>query len=84
VSERDRDRIDRIRGALREAGLDALICALPSNVLLLSGYWPVVGTSVAIATRDGAVGLILPKDEAELGTAGWARRDREATGSDAR
>ncbi len=69
---RDQERIDRVREALREAQLDALICALPSNVLLLSGYWPVVGTSVVIATREGGVGLVVPSDEAELAKAGWA------------
>jgi Xaa-Pro aminopeptidase len=41
-------------------------------VLLLSGYWPVLGTSIAVATRDGAVGLVVPSDERELADAGWA------------
>jgi Xaa-Pro aminopeptidase len=71
ASERDTDRIERIESALRDAGLDALVCALPSNVLLLTGYWPVVGASVAIATRDGLVGLVVPRDEADLAAAGW-------------
>jgi Xaa-Pro aminopeptidase len=68
----DLERIERIELGLREAGLDALVCALPSNVLLLSGYWPVVGTSVAVATRDGTVGLVVPADEQDLAKAGWA------------
>src|SRR5438477_342865 len=63
---RDAERLERIQLALREARLDALVCALPSNVLLVSGYWPVVGTSVAVATRDGAVGLAVPDDEDDL------------------
>jgi len=49
-AEPDRERIDRVRQALQHGGLDAVVCALPKNVLLLSGYWPAVGTSVAIAT----------------------------------
>ena len=69
---RDHERIGRIQRALREAGLDALVCALPSNVLLLSDYWPVVGTSVAVVTREGAVGVALPEDEQELAAGGWA------------
>ncbi|HZS92056.1 MAG TPA: M24 family metallopeptidase [Chloroflexota bacterium] len=44
---RGTERVERIATGLREADLDALICALPSNVLLLSGYWPVVGNALA-------------------------------------
>jgi Xaa-Pro aminopeptidase len=69
---RDAERIERIRRALVGAGLDALVCALPSNVLLVTGYWPVVGTSVAIATREGAIGLAVPAEETDLAAGGWA------------
>src|ERR1041384_7338970 len=69
---RDVERSQRITSALAEAGMDAVVCALPANVLLLSGYWPVVGTSVAIATRKGATYLLVPEDEAELAARGWA------------
>lgn len=71
-ASRDEDRVRLIQRALAAAELDVLVCALPSNVLLLAGYWPVVGTSVAVATRDGAVGLAVPEDERELAAAGWA------------
>jgi hypothetical protein len=30
----------RNRDAMRAHDLDALICRLPENVLLLNGYWP--------------------------------------------
>lgn len=63
----DSERIERNARAIREAGLDALICGLPSNVLLLSaGYWPIVGTSLAIANGEGKVALVVPEDESEL------------------
>lgn len=52
--------------------MDVIVCTLPANVLLLSGYWPVVGTSVAIATREGALYLLVPEDEAELAARGRA------------
>lgn len=71
-AELDRERIDRVRQALQHGGVDAVVCALPKNVLLLSGYWPVVGTSVAIATRDGRIALAVPADEAGLAEEGWA------------
>ncbi len=61
--------MSRIQGALREGALDAVLCAHPSNVLLLSGYWPVMGASVALATREGEVHLVLPEDEAEIASA---------------
>src|SRR5690348_2381856 len=69
---RDDERVERIAQALQSAGMDALVCALPSNVLLLSGYWPVVGTSVAVATREGGIGLAIPADEYDLAAVGWA------------
>jgi Xaa-Pro aminopeptidase len=69
---RDNQRIERNAQALKDAGLDALVCALPMNVLLLSGYWPVVGTSIAIFTGDSGVTLLIPEDEKELASGGWA------------
>lgn len=56
----------RLAEALVGAGLDALICASPTQVLLLSGYWPVMGASVAVFARDGEVRVIVPEDEMEL------------------
>jgi Xaa-Pro aminopeptidase len=44
----------------------AVVCALPSNVLLLTGYWPVVGTSIAICVGNGPTVLLVPEDEEEL------------------
>lgn len=64
-------RIELIRDALRRAHLDALVCSFPSDVLMLSGYWPVIGTAVAVATREGRVIVIAPKDEEELAQRGW-------------
>jgi hypothetical protein len=49
-----------------------LVCGLRANVALLSGYWPVIGSALSLATRDGSVGLIVPADEGELASHGWA------------
>ena len=65
------ERAARVAAQLERSSLDGLICVLPSNVLMLSGYWPVVGLSVALATRAG-IRLLVPKDESELAKAGWA------------
>jgi len=72
----DAARIERVAGALAEVGMDALVCALPANVLLLSGYWPVVGTSVAVATREGTIRVLAPEDEKELAARGYADEAR--------
>ena len=64
--EPDIERMDRVAAALREQGLDALLCAVPSHVLLLTGYWPVMANTVAVFTANKAIHLILPKDEEEL------------------
>ncbi len=69
---RDPERRERIRHALRGANLDALACSLPMNVLLLTGYWPVVGTAVALATHEGRLAVLAPQDEQELARAGNA------------
>ncbi len=68
-----KERSERLKDGISEMGLDGLVCALPKNVLMLSGYWPVVGTSVAIALSDGTVRLIVPEDEKELARTGWAK-----------
>jgi Xaa-Pro dipeptidase len=69
---RNPERIDRIRNALRESQWDLIVCALPMNVLLLSGYWPVIGTGLAIASAEGRITLLVPEDEEDLAKRGWA------------
>jgi Xaa-Pro aminopeptidase len=69
---RDTDRINSIRDALGHSNMDVLVCALPANVLLLSGYWPVLGTAIAIITRGGFVYVLAPDDEEDLARSGWA------------
>jgi Xaa-Pro aminopeptidase len=69
---RDEERIDRLTSALAANSLDAFLCAVPSNVLMLSGYWPVIGNAVCVVTREGRVALIVPEDEEEIAASGWA------------
>jgi Xaa-Pro aminopeptidase len=73
---RNPERIDRIRNALRESPWDLIVCALPMNVLLLSGYWPVIGTGLAIASAEGQITLLVPEDEEDLAKCGWANEIR--------
>jgi len=61
----DKERISRIKKALVEKCLDALICRLPENVLFLSGWWPLTGTSWVIFAGDGSYHLVVPACEAQ-------------------
>lgn len=60
------DRLARIQDLLRRRDLAAVICCRPPNILACTGYWPVIGNSVAVITRERAIGLIVPEDEQDL------------------
>jgi Xaa-Pro aminopeptidase len=62
---KDKERIERLTESLSANGYDALICRLPENVLFLSGWWPLTGTSWVIFTSDGRCHLIIPACEAQ-------------------
>jgi Xaa-Pro aminopeptidase len=62
----DPERHARIVGALADSPLHAVISASPTEVLLLTGYWPVMGASVALFTSYGDVTVLVPEDEVEL------------------
>ena len=62
----DLERHARIVGRLADSPLQAVVCASPTEVLLLTGYWPVMGASVALFTSHGDVTVVVPEDEAEL------------------
>jgi Xaa-Pro aminopeptidase len=77
MAEVDRERWDRVRRALAEAGLDALVCRLAENVVLLTGYYPNIGGSMVVFPREGEPTLILPRFERELADRGWVEDRRE-------
>jgi Xaa-Pro aminopeptidase len=71
MAEDPRER--ELRAALAAAGLDALVCRLPENVLLLTGYWPMNGASFAWLPATGDPVLIVPQGERAWAAAGrWA------------
>jgi Xaa-Pro aminopeptidase len=72
-----RERLDKLGAAMREEGIDALVCTRNLNVLLVSGFWPVTGSAIAVVTPEPRVALIVPEDASELARRGWA--DRIAT-----
>jgi len=66
----DNERINRIKTAMSEVKLDALVSQLPENIVFLSGWWPLTGTSWVIFTADGNCHLIVPACEAQDARAG--------------
>jgi Xaa-Pro dipeptidase len=72
ASSKPSERVERVARLLSTIGLEALVCTVPRNVLMLSGYWPVVGRSLAVVTASGASAVVLPEDERELARLGWA------------
>ena len=52
--------------SLKRSDLVALASLSPSEVLLLTGYWPVMGQSLAVFSREGERYCIVPEDELEL------------------
>ena len=56
----DGERIKVARAAMSAEGLDALLCRLPENVLLLSGYWPLTGRSFLLFPREGKPVCFVP------------------------
>ncbi len=67
----DQERRDRVRRALAEAKLDALVCRLAENVVLLSGYYPQIGASLCLFPADGEPVLLMPRMENELADRGF-------------
>jgi len=65
----DQERRDRVVKAIGKSSLQALACFTPADVLLLTGYWPVMGASLAVATRNGDVACVVPEDELEVAKA---------------
>ncbi len=62
----DTERWARTKAHLAEFEFDAVICSSPTQVLCLTGYWPVMAASIAFFTADGNVRVIVPEDECEL------------------
>ncbi len=62
----DPERHTRTIASLADSPYDVIMCSSASEVLLLTGYWPVMGNSVAIFTSHGEVAVIVPQDEVDL------------------
>jgi Xaa-Pro dipeptidase len=68
---KDLDRIERTRKAMQQQRLDALVCRLPENILMLTGYWPMNGFAFLVFPAEKEPVLIAPVPEEELAREGW-------------
>jgi len=59
------ERLAIARRTLASAGIDALVCRLPENVLMLSGHWPLCGDAVLVFPAEGDAALIIPDTQAD-------------------
>src|SRR5437763_15604940 len=65
-------RATQIKEMFTQTGADfhALVCRLPQNVLMLTGYQPILGNSFCIvtlnSTKEVEIRLAVPRDEEEL------------------
>lgn len=71
MSDIDVERLQRTRVALRQAGLAGLVCRLPEDVVMLSGYWPMNGFALLLFSTEGASVLLAPEAEEHLAAEGW-------------
>jgi len=62
----DSERYSRTVAALADSPYEAVICSSATEVLLLTGYWPVMAASIVMFTAGGDVRVIVPEDEVEL------------------
>ena len=69
--EADTLRLEMVRQKMQETGMDAMLCRLPHNVLMLTGYAPVLGNSFVLFPLEGNPVLIVPKSEEEMARQGW-------------
>lgn len=71
----DNERLTNVKSVMHVRTLDALVCRLPENVLLLSGCWPMNGWSFLLFPAEGEPTIIVPHcEEAETAADLWQGR----------
>ena len=59
----NKEKYNRVKKLISEAGLDALLVKLPENVLYFSNWWPITGWGAALIPAEGEPVLITPDSE---------------------
>jgi len=68
----DLERLETLQKKMVDAGLSALICRLPENVVYLTEYWPHHGFSFVVFPQSGKARLYIPEVELEYTDPDWA------------
>src|SRR5258707_1190591 len=76
----DIERIERIRAGLVQGGLEAIVCTLPENILMLTGYWSRIGLSLVWFPAEGDPALLVPETELDIAETGWINNIRGYAG----
>jgi Xaa-Pro aminopeptidase len=67
----DLERWERVQAKLAKSNVAALVCRLTENVVMLSGYWPILGRSVVVFPTEGKPVLLAPVSESGEAEGGW-------------
>ena len=80
---RDDAKLDRVRAALADHDLDALVVRAPDNVLYLTNYWGMKDYEIAIFPREGDPTLVLLEPSiADAERNAWTQDHRIVLGYD--
>jgi Xaa-Pro aminopeptidase len=81
----DDAKLERVRAAMAERDLDALVCRAPDNLLYLTNYWCMKGYDAVVFPREGDPTLVVIEPQlAEAGRSAWTSEIRPFAGYDAR
>src|SRR6185295_17524157 len=82
---RDDAKLDRVRGLMRERGLDAIVARAPDNVLYLTNFWGMKGYDAVVFPAEGDALLIcLEPSRADAERTAWTDDLRLFEGYDER
>ncbi len=80
---RDTTKLDRVRAAMAEQELDALVVRAPDNVLYLTNFWGMKGYEAVVFPREGEPVLVcLEASEADAERMSWTEEVRFFRGYD--
>lgn len=68
----ERSRQNRLREHMKSAGIDALVCRLPENVMYMTDYWVHHGFSIVVFPKEGEPLLYAPEIEEPYAKNAWA------------
>jgi Xaa-Pro dipeptidase len=81
--ERDDAKLERVRGLMAEAELDALVVRAPDDVLYLTNFWGMKGYDACVFPRDGEPVLItIEASEEDAARTAWTQDVRFIRGYD--